>query len=434
MKGKLRNRLGSIILAFFLWQAVFGFAAVLPAKGADEEAINNALDKVCAYVNNNVTSFTGGEGDWTALGLRKAGKLEAVLANPQSPQQPSDYARLILGGLARGEDISVYVGALQGMQKSGGYFSTTDTEGTLNQTIWAVIALNAAKSNNINNINVSFDETAAVNYICSKQKPEGEPYAGGFDESGWGVDIDSTAHALIALAPYKSTVSDTVYKALNFLKAKQNENAGFGFYTWNGVEYPSESPDSIAAVIEALVALGIDPQGDEWKKEGRTMVDALLFYQLPEGAFYAPWNPSEANLMTTRNALLALADLKKVSGNYVSKYNNSLPPVDKFYVSINASASLNVGCDWDFSLKLNNPEGQDRDTLTLAGLYKLEQGSEKMLYYTALEKRVAAGGSESIKGGMSLPESGTYEVRVMVWDNWQYKNPLLSPLVFRLNR
>lgn len=430
MKERFRCRFSSILLVFFLWQLFFSFAAVLPAKAADDETINDALFDVCRYVNNNITSFTGGEAGWAALGIRKAGRLEAVLANPQSPKDPSDYARLIMGGLARGEDISSYVQVLQGMQRDGGYFSATGSEDTLNQTIWAVIALNMAKKNGVS---VSYNETAAVNYVCSKQKPEGDPYAGGFDESGFGVDIDSTAHALIALAPYKSTVSDTVYKAVNFLKAKQNDNAGFGFYIWDGTEYQSESPDSIAAVIEALVALGIDPQGNDWKKGDKTMVDALLFYQLPEGYFYAPWAPGTANAMTTRNALLALADLKKVEGSYVSKYYNPLPPIDKFYISINAPVSLNAGYDWNFSLKLNNPESGDKESLTLAGLYKLEQGKpEKMLYYTALEKTVAPGESESVSGGMSVPESGSYEIRVMVWDNWQDKTPLTSPLVFKL--
>lgn len=428
MKAKLRYKISGLLVGVLVFQIILSFSYVLPVKAAGEGDIEQALTKVCHYVNNNITSFTGTEGDWAALGLRKAGRLEVILNSPQNPSTPADYARMILGGLARGEDVSSYITALQGMQKAGGYFSSKadGTEDTLNQTIWAVIALNTARKNGVS---VSYNETAAVNYVCSKQKEEGDPYAGGFDESGWGVDIDSTAHALIALAPYKETVSDNVYKAVNFLKSKQNDEAGFGFYVWNGQEYPSESPDSIAAVMEALIALGIDPQEDEWKKGDKTMVDALLKYQLDSGAFYAPWAEGTANLMTTRNALLALGDIKANS----SKYNDELAQMSNFNIYVEAPASLGAGADFNFRLKLNNPEGGDKDTLTLAGLYKLEANSpEKMIYYTALKKKVAADGSEEISGGMSIPESGSYELRIIVWDSFENKNPLVSPVVFKL--
>lgn len=433
MKKRSVCRFYSILVVLILWQLILGFSYVLPVKAASDDDINEALTKACLYVNSNIAAFGEGDGDWAALGLRKAGNLEIALLSPQNPQKPSDYARLIIGGLARGEDVAGYVGTLQSMQKAGGYFSSTDNEDTLNQTIWAVIALNLAKKNGIS---VSFNETGAVNYICSKQKPEGDPYAGGFDESGWGVDIDSTAHALVALAPYKNdgNVNETINRALEFLKNKQNDKAGFGFYIWNGEEVQSESPDSIAAVIEALVALGIDPQGDEWKKDNKTMVDALLKYQLENGAFYAPWKPGEANTMSTRSALLALADLKKVNGGYVSKYNNSLPPLERLYISITVPSSPNAGTDWSFSMRINNPEGQDKETLTVAGLYRVEKDKpEKMVYYTSLAKNVAAGQSESISGGMSIIENGTYEARIMVWDNWQNRTPLAKPVVFKVN-
>ncbi|SHH11924.1 hypothetical protein SAMN02745221_01730 [Thermosyntropha lipolytica DSM 11003] len=434
MKGKARYRISLLLVWVLVWQLVFGLAHILPAGAATENDINEALAKVCSYVNTYMPSFAGGDGDWAALGLRKAGKLEVILPNPQTPtNSPTDYARMILGGLARGEDVGSYITALQERQEEGGYFTSKadGSEDTLNHTIWAVIALDTAGENGYT---VSYNRTAAVNYICSQQKPEEDPYAGGFDGGGWGVDIDSTAHALIALAPYRNDdqvgtiVNETIDKAIYFLKSKQNNNAGFGFYVWEGEERLSESPDSIAAVIEALIALGIDPQGSEWVKNGKTMVDALLKYQLPNGAFYGPWAPGAANLMTTRNALLALADLKANS----SKYNNQLPSMNNFYLYIEATTTLNAGADWNFRLSINNKGSEPKDTLTIAGLYKKEGNTEKMMYYTALQKKVAADGREEISGGMSIPEGTGYEARIMVWDGWTNPNPLISPVVFRL--
>ena len=43
---------------------------------------------------------------------------------------------------------------------------------------------------------------------------------GGFDESGWGVNVDSTAHALVSLVPYReqADVKPAIDKALEYLK------------------------------------------------------------------------------------------------------------------------------------------------------------------------------------------------------------------------
>ncbi|MBO8159875.1 prenyltransferase/squalene oxidase repeat-containing protein [Thermosyntropha sp.] len=419
---KFKKNIASVILLVLFLQ--LGFLGINPVYAATQDEINVALDKAAVYINANFADFTGGENDWVSLGLRKAGKLEKIIYQSQESESPSDYARFILGGLARGEDVAEYVYSLQLMQRDGGYFSSTDDEPTLNQTIWPVIALDFAEKNGVS---VDYNRTKAVEYICSKQVQEGD-YAGGFNESGWGIDIDSTAHALIALAPYKGEqmVSDTVYKAVNFLKAKQNDDAGFGFYIWEGTEYPSESPDSIAAVIEALIALGIDPQDDEWKKGDKTMVDALLKYQLSSGGFYGPWAPEQVNNMTTRNALLALADLEDDK----SKYSHPLPELSSFYATVKAPAPK-LDSDFEFELALNNPEGDKKDVLTVIGLYELSSPG-KMLYYQALSREIDACEVENISGGMSLPAEGNYEVRIMIWDKWQNPQSIISPFVFKV--
>ncbi|WP_054693136.1 hypothetical protein [Syntrophomonas palmitatica] len=60
-------------------------------------------------------------------------------------------------------------------------------------------------------------------------------------------------------------------------------------------------------VIQALISLGIDPGGSEWKKKGGGPADALLKYQRPDGAF-SHINGGKSNIMATQQALLALGD------------------------------------------------------------------------------------------------------------------------------
>ena len=173
----------------------------------------------------------------------------------------------------------------------------------------------------VNGYSTSFARPAAVQYVVYEQDTWG-----GFDESGWGVDVDSTAHALISLAPYRDQagVETSIDKALVYLQGKQFPEGGFG--GWGAY-----NPDSTAAVIEALMALDIDPEAGKWGSKTQTMVEVLLDFQSEEGWFVFDWTPSlyndptKPNPMSTRNALLALGDL--AAGK--SKYQSVMPTLEK---------------------------------------------------------------------------------------------------------
>lgn len=298
----------AILLMFFIM--IFFSPQLVMGAVSDYQ---NSLTKVQNYYNQQ-PSYN----EWEALGLRSSGMKVGNKTTFGVLDTPSDYARTILGRIAAGsnqETVAQNVYALQQMRRAAGYFSNDGTEPTLNQTIWAVIALDFAQANNFE---ATYNRKAATDYLISKQDP-----GGGFDESGYGVDIDSTAHALIALAPYKAEYTTEINQAINYLKSEQFASGGFG--GWG-----SENSDSTAVVIEALIALGDNPQSDEWTKPGdKNMVQALLSYQNTEGWFVnslvtSDWNdPTVPNPMSTRNALLALSDLN--SGK--SKYHNPLPGI-----------------------------------------------------------------------------------------------------------
>ena len=290
------------------------------ATAATTDKINSSLDKLLGYYNRAAVC-----NDWEVLGLRWAGVDCSSKYTPEKVVSASDYARKIMGKIAGRQnevDINADINTLIGMQHSDG-----DTQGSfingdntsLNQTIWAVIALDFASTNGFT---VNYQRNDAVNYICSQQDE-----SGGFDESGWGVDVDSTAHALIALAvdynqDGKEDTTAVINKALDYLRQQQMDTGGFG--SWG-----NENPDSIAVVIEALTALHIDPVADDWVINSNNMVNTLLTYQSDQGWFVyskepSDWNdPTRPNRMSTCHALLALGDL--VRGQ--SKYSSILPEI-----------------------------------------------------------------------------------------------------------
>ncbi len=123
---------------------------------------------------------------------------------------------------------------------------------------------------------------------------------GGWVLGGYGSrsDVDITAMAVQALAPYyndetvytytngnskkevSKTVRQCVDEALDRLGSMLNGNAGFS--SWN-----TNNAESISQVIVALCSLGIDPAKDGRfiTSDGKTLLDGLLLFRLPDGGF-----------------------------------------------------------------------------------------------------------------------------------------------------
>lgn len=103
---------------------------------------------------------------------------------------------------------------------------------------------------------------------------------GGWSVSGSNSDVDVTAMALAALAPYKNgSAADAVERGLSFLSSKQLESGGF-------MSYGKENAESSAQVIVALTALGINPKTDgRFVKNGCSVFSALSGFRLSDGSF-----------------------------------------------------------------------------------------------------------------------------------------------------
>ncbi|MBR2293704.1 MAG: DUF4430 domain-containing protein [Clostridia bacterium] len=116
-------------------------------------------------------------------------------------------------------------------------------------------------------------------YPCPELDADGlvDLILGAKGEDGWSVrptsaEVDTTAMALQALAPYVNTRQDVkraVESALSFLSYAQLDS---GVYT----SYGTENPESAAQVVIALCALGLDPLTDpRFVKNGVTLLDGI---------------------------------------------------------------------------------------------------------------------------------------------------------------
>lgn len=126
--------------------------------------------------------------------------------------------------------------------------------------------------------------------ICDLLAGQSEDGGFGLSKSA-GVDLDITAMAVQALAPYYGesenysiggkmvTVKQSVDKALEFLSNAQAENGAYKY----GDSYSCETS---AQIILALCTLGIDPSEDErFEKNGTDIVEGLRIFKCKDGGY-----------------------------------------------------------------------------------------------------------------------------------------------------
>lgn len=245
------------------------------------------------YIEGLGAAATGSVGgEWMILGLARSGRTvpgaadylenlrqyieENIDENGRLHQSKStENSRIILALTALGEDagdvdgISLLrgLGDIDFLQKQG-----------INGPIWALIALDCGNYP-VPEGNVTRE--ALLRVILDAQCPDG-----GWALSGDVSDTDMTGMALQALAPYAAAndeVRAAVDKALAALSAMQAQDGSFGTMGDGGMVATSES---IAQVITALSALGIDAHTDErFVKNGVSALDALCAYFVEGGGF-----------------------------------------------------------------------------------------------------------------------------------------------------
>lgn len=261
--------------------------------------------------------------DWTAVSLALAGveddytayleELETYVTDCYKEQgyidnrKATETQRIALTVLALGGDPTAFgtdadgnpinliadgtwnfSGASVGMQGTNGY-------------IYALLVLDA-KDYQIPEGEVLTRESLITSILKAQNQDGGISMASSGDGS-----IDITAMALQALAPYQDqeNVKEAVDKALTWIG---KQISAYGTFAAFG----TESCESSAQVLMAMVALGIDPTEDaRLIQNNMTIADGMEQFRLDNGTYMHTPADGKGDLMATQQALLGLEAMEK---------------------------------------------------------------------------------------------------------------------------
>ena len=283
--------------------------------------------------NRTIDAYTYGQ-EWEIYAFATSGRKidDALIANYKksltvhkaewsgNTAKVTDCERVALALTALGEDITSF----DGVDLIADICSHEDLVASANNVVYALIALDEAGISNevLRASGSSWTRAQLVCALLSFQNPDG-----GFTiDAGGASNVDMTAMALQALAPYvdndacavalasngQPSVASAVDNALGFLRGQMNGLCDFG------------SVESNAQVLLALVALGKDPVNTKngFATGANSLITAICAYEVADGKGYAhtmesDGKPGNANALATVQALRSLSAYKS-AGSGVS--------------------------------------------------------------------------------------------------------------------
>lgn len=306
-------------------------------KGVDvsdqslSNAYGNTKDKVISIGNGANWSS---DSVWLVIGLARAGELASNQAaayynsilselneagsSMLNANQSSNNSRAVLALTAAGYDPTNVDG--HNLLEPLSNMSYVRAQG-INGPIWALLAFDS-KGYEIPQVSSGSETTAAtlqttreklVSTILDARKKDG-----GWAFSGAASDVDMTAMAIQALAPYYNSdpdVKTAVDGALAWLSSAQNSDGSFSSY---GVV----TSESASQVIVALTSLGIDPAKDtRFLKNNKGAIDALVSFYVKGGGFKHIFSNYKFNALASMQGYYALVAYYRYISNKSSLYN-----------------------------------------------------------------------------------------------------------------
>lgn len=328
MKKKASLLLVIAILFAFSGCAGEKKAEQIPAvTEAPVQAEENGLLKIAKWMQSEIQEpgFGSVGGEWLAMGLARSelegmeeyllgyGERVAAYTAEQGGilhnRKYTEYSRTILAWTAIGRDATD-VGGFNLLTPLAD-FEQTVFQG-INGPIFALLALDCGNYEIPENIATSTQATRDmyVDYILNAESPDG-----GWSMAGGPAEIDITAMALQALAKYQDRpdVAAAVDRGLVLLSQQQNINGSF-------TEHSTESSEAVSQTIVALTELGISLEDARFVKNGNTLKDALLRFQLEDGSFTHLMD-GDTDLLATEQAFYALVAIDRMEQGKTSLYS-----------------------------------------------------------------------------------------------------------------
>ena len=282
--------------------------------------VDNAYGNTKDVVANIGTSSNWSEDSvWLVMGLARAGaltsnqgeayynnilaKLESTGSPMLNSKQSSHNSRAILALTAAGYDVTDIGG--YNLLEPLANMAYIKAQG-VNGPIWALLAFDS-KGYDVPQL-TGVSETVAEKFQTSREKLiqsilDSRKNDGGWAYSGKTSDVDMTAMAIQALAPYYNVnpeVKTAVDGALVWLSSAQNSDGSFSSSGYVNSESSSQ-------VIVALTSLGIDPAKDKrFLKNGKSAVDSLMSFYTKGGGFKHIKENFKYNVLATYQGYYAL--------------------------------------------------------------------------------------------------------------------------------
>lgn len=297
--------------------------------------------------------------DWTAIALALSGqeeqfgsyqkRLEKAVTNRYqendglSRVEANPYHRIALTVLALGADPTAFGTRADGsaidLIADGTYAFQGQSIGAqgLNGWIYALLTLDASGVTVPEDAN--FTRQGMIDAILDSQVEDG-----GFGLTKGSSDVDITAMALQALAPYQDQYPLQIEAALIYLESQMNGSCRF-------VSYGQESAESSAQVIIALCSLGIDPATDKRFSIGiENLLTGLASFRLADGTYGHLREDTQGNCLATAQCLLALVAISRLrEGRRLYDFTdypgpNRAPASPAPYVAGGAAVLCLAGC------------------------------------------------------------------------------------------
>lgn len=264
--------------------------------------------------------YYGTGDDWPVVGLSIYGKKDMVskstlLTKAQSvieenKDKATEFERIAVSLTSAGFD------AQNIPKRSGGTINLIEkianfeNMGSLNDYIWALLAYDSG--NYTLPKNSKWTREALIDYLLNHQLSDGSWSLN--STKGAFVDVDITAMAISALAPYKddAKVSAALDRAIRTLGSIKTSGLGYIYGPQK-----TETSESSSMVLIALAAMGIDPDQDSrFHVDGASIIDGLYSFMAAGNTFkhvkvatgdYLP----TPNAMATEQAFRALSTYQK---------------------------------------------------------------------------------------------------------------------------
>ena len=277
----IKNRLERIISCFLTVLILFAGISPLCAEASAQDAENifeeiieynlekSGADNIQQWIDGELTKKAGASSEWYIIALSQCGEYDF-----------SAYEKALLGYLEKNQIYSAssrqkYAVALIGIGSSDGYIYNTLNDSIGQQGVMSWIY-------GLHLLNNGYESEAYTLKEVKEKLLSLQLSDGGWAVMGSSGDVDVTAMAVQALAPYyksDSAVKKAVDSSLSFLSDIQQEDGDFK-------SRGQGNSESTAQVITALSSLGIDCETDSrFIKNSNTLFDGIKKYRLSDGSF-----------------------------------------------------------------------------------------------------------------------------------------------------